>query len=75
MIPVYAWSELGGSSVGGGRTARRKTLGHRVFGARRIGLVGLIALSRSQLRGGRIFGRVAVGRKEFWRGHRWVRSI
>jgi hypothetical protein len=46
-----------------------------VFGARRVGVVGLIALSKTQLSGGRVFGRVAVGREEFWCGHRRVRSI
>jgi hypothetical protein len=46
-----------------------------MFGAWSIGVVGLIALSRSQLSGGRVFGRVAVGREEFWCGHRRVHSM
>jgi hypothetical protein len=46
-----------------------------MFGARRIGVVELIASRRSQLSGGRVFWRVAVGRDEFWYGHRRVRSI
>jgi hypothetical protein len=45
-----------------------------VFGALRIGLVELITLSRSQLSRGRVFGWVAVGRDEFWSGHRRFRS-
>ena len=56
-------------------TAGRKTLGQRVFGARRIGVVEWIALSRGQLSSGRIFGRVAVGGDESWCGHRCVRSV